>query len=86
MDPRQKHSLVIDALKMALKKRSPGALELVHSDHGSQYTEAEYQNLVRAQGELCSMSRKGACWDNAMAESFFHTLKTELVACEDYRT
>ncbi len=86
MDRRLKRSLVVDALKMALQQRSPRALELVHSDQGSQYTAAEFQNLVRAQGARCSMSRKGSCWDNAVAESFFHTLKTELVACEDYRT
>lgn len=85
MDSRLQRSLVIDALRMALQRRSPQALDLVHSDQGSQYTAAEYQALVGAHGAQCSMSRKGCCWDNAVAESFFHTLKTELVHHNDYR-
>lgn len=86
MDKRLKRSLVVDALRMALERRSPKGLELVHSDQGSQYTAAEFQALVRRQGARCSMSRKGCCWDNAVAESFFRTLKTELVHHQDYRT
>ncbi len=86
MDVRLKRDLVIDALRMALQRRSPKALELVHSDQGSQYTAGDYRNLIDQHGALCSMSRKGCCWDNAVAESFFHTLKTELVNHEDYRT
>ena len=51
---------------------------LVHSDRGSQYCSTEYQGLLKENRLVCSMSRKGNCWDNAVAESFFHTLKTEL--------
>lgn len=86
MAKRLKRDLVIDALQMAIQQRAPQALEVVHSDQGSQYTAADYQALVSQQGAACSMSRKGCCWDNAVAESFFHTLKTELVHHEDYRT
>ena len=70
MDTRLKRALVVEALTMALTRRAPKALKLVHSDQGSQYTAAEYQSLVTQQGAQCSMSRKGCCWDNAVAESF----------------
>lgn len=86
MSTRPKQTLVIDALQMAIDQRIPTELKLVHSDQGTQYSAAQYQRLVRAQGAQCSMSRKGCCGDNAVAESFFHTLKTELVHHEDYRT
>lgn len=86
MNHRLKRALVIDALNMALARRSPQALELVHSDQGSQYTAAQYQQLIDDHGARCSMSRKGCCWDNAVAESFFHTLKSELVNHIDYHT
>ena len=86
MSERLKKRLVVDALDMALKRRAPRALELVHSDQGGQYAAADYQALVKRAGAVRSMSRKGHCWDNAVAESFFHTLKTELVHAEDYRT
>jgi len=86
MGSRLQRNLVIDALRMALDQRSPIALDVVHSDQGSQYTAAEFQALVLKHGAQCSMSRKGCCWDNAVAESFFHTLKTELVHHCDYRT
>ena len=71
--------LVIDALQMARWRRRPGKGLLVHSDRGSQYASGRFQAMLKDQGYICSMSRKGNCWDNAPAESFFHTLKTELI-------
>jgi putative transposase len=75
-------SLVLSALAMALKSRTPSAGLLCHSDRGSQYASLEYQQAPKQAGAVCSMSRKGNCWDNAPTESFFATLKRELV----YRT
>jgi len=71
--------LVRDALAMAIEHRTPEPGLLVHSDQGSQYTAASYRNELAANGMTCSMSRKGECHDNAVAESFFHSLKGELV-------
>lgn len=71
--------LVVDALQMARWRRRPGEGLLVHSDRGSQYASGRFQTVLKNHGYLCSMSRKGNCWDNAPAESFFHTLKTELI-------
>ena len=79
-------SLVTDALTMAVKTRKPGKALLVHSDRGSQYVSESYQGLLTQKGFRCSMSRKGNCWDNAPSESFFHSLKTELVHHEDFQT
>ena len=86
MHKRMKTTLVTDALKMALMRRKVRSPLLLHSDQGSQYASAEYRAALAANGIECSMSRKGNCWDNAVAESFFHTLKTELVHHEDYRS
>jgi len=86
MDSRMTATLVTDALQMAMWKRRPGAGLLVHSDRGSQYASDEYQRLLRDNGFVCSMSRKANCWDNSPSESFFHTLKTELVHHEEYQT
>ena len=86
MDKRIKTELVTDALKMALMRRKIHSPLLLHSDQGSQYAAADYRTMLAANGIECSMSRKGNCWDNAVAESFFHTLKTELVHHEDYRS
>ncbi len=72
--------LTIEALQMALLQRRPTAGLVHHTDRGSQYTATTYQQLLTQQGVTCSMSRRGQCLDNAMAESFFATLKTELVA------
>lgn len=71
--------LVLDALRMAvgLRGKHPGLI--AHTDRGSQYASDDYQTALRAAGFVCSMSRKGDCWDNAPAESFFATLKTEAV-------
>ena len=86
MHQRMKTELVTDALKMALMRRKVRSPLLLHSDQGSQYAAADYRALLATSGIACSMSRKGHCWDNAVAESFFHTLKTELVHHEDYRS
>lgn len=72
-------SLVVEALQKALWKRKFPKEVLVHSDRGSQYCSEEYQQLLIKHDLICSMSRKGNCWDNAPMESFYHTLKTELV-------
>jgi transposase InsO family protein len=72
--------LTLEALQMALQRRRPPAGLVHHTDRGSQYTAERYQQLLSQQGITCSMSRRGQCLDNAMAESFFATLKTELVA------
>lgn len=71
--------LVVDALRMALQQRQLTGRLLHHSDQGSQYASADYQQLLSACGIACSMSRKGNCYDNAVVESFFGTLKSELV-------
>jgi len=86
MDSRMPTSLVNDALTMAIWKRRPNAGLLVHSDRGIQYASDNFQQLLTQHGYRCSMSRKGNCWDNAPSESYFHTLKTELVHHEDFRT
>lgn len=72
--------LVLDALRAALGKRVPAQIGLVfHSDRGSQYAAKDYRAALATSGITCSMSRRGNCWDNAVAESFFSTLKIELV-------
>jgi len=86
MGSRITQELTLSAFKMALWKRKPDRGLLSHSDRGSQYTSKDYRKLLSDHGIVCSMSRKGNCWDNAVAESFFHTLKTELVYHEDYAT
>ena len=86
MSSRMTATLVTDSLQMAMWKRRPAAGLLVHSDQGSQYVSGSYQKLLSDNQFVCSMSRKGCCWDNAVAESFFHTLKTELVYHEDFQT
>ena len=75
-------SLVVSALAMAVAGRQPSEGLLCHSDRGSQYASGDYQQALKDAGILCSMSRKGNCWDNAPTESFFASLKRELV----YRT
>jgi transposase InsO family protein len=77
-------TLAIDALGMALRTRNPEAGLIHHSDRGSQYASGDYQKLLSEHGITCSMSRKGDCWDNAVAESFFSTLKAELVYRTDF--
>lgn len=86
MSNRMKRQLVIDALLMAIWHRKPDKGLLHHSDRGSQYCSQEYQNLLKRHGFACSMSRNGDCWDNAPMESFFHTLKTELIHHRKYKS
>jgi putative transposase len=78
--------LVLDALTMAINQRAPEEDLLAHSDQGSQYTAKVYRDELAAHGITCSMSRKGECHDNAVAESFFHSLKTELVYGARFKT
>jgi transposase InsO family protein len=86
MSERITRQLTLNALAMALRARAPAAGLVHHSDRGSQYASADYRAALVAAGIDCSMSRKGDCWDNAVAESFFATLKTELVHDEDWQT
>lgn len=79
-------SLVLKALQQALWRRKPTYGLCHHSDRGCQYTSEAYQNLLAANGIACSMSGTGNCYDNAVAESFFHTLKTESVSFTRYAT
>jgi transposase InsO family protein len=78
--------LVGDALAMAIQRRDPVAGLIHHSDRGVQYACGPYQQMLEQHGLVCSMSRKGNCYDNALAESFFATLKNELVNHEHYAT
>ena len=77
--------LAMDALNMAINQRGSGPA-ILHSDQGSTYAAGEYRLLLSTHAIRQSMSRKGDCWDNAPMESFFHTLKTELVMHCDYKT
>ena len=76
--------LALEALGQAVRLRRPEIGLLHHSDRGSQYASMEYQDALRQYGVQCSMSRRGNCWDNAVAESFFSTLKVELVHDEHF--
>ena len=78
--------LVCDAMQNAIDRERPEGNVLCHSDRGSQYASECYQKLLKGNGFTCSMSRKGNCWDNAPMESFFGTLKKELVHHERYET
>ena len=78
--------LIIGALNMAIKNGGLKSGLIHHSDRGSQYASNEFQALLKANGVQYSMSRKGDCWDNAVAESFFHTLKVELIHGKTYNT
>lgn len=86
MSERIDRQLVLTALGMAKARRWPAAGLLHHSDRGSQYASEDYRKALEAGLMICSMSRKGNCWDNAVAESFFSTLKMELVYRTDYST
>jgi len=78
--------LPLAALRMAISAQRPGAGLIHHSDRGVQYASSEYRNALQSAGFSASMSRKGDCYDNAPMESFFHTLKTELVHHTQYAT
>lgn len=86
MDERIQSGLVIDALEMAYRRRCPDPGLLHHSDRGSQYASWDYREKLSDYGMEISMSRKGNCWDNAVVESFFGTLKRELVHNRRFRT
>ena len=79
MQHHMRTDIVLDALTLAVGQRIPGPGLMSHSDRGSQYTSDDYQAALRDHGITCSMSGKGNCWDNAVVESFFGTLKNELV-------
>lgn len=86
MSPRMKATLVCDALRMAIWQRKPKPGLIVHSDRGSQYASDAYRQLLALYGCVGSMSRKGNCWDNSVAESFFGHLKQEQVQWQCYQT
>lgn len=86
MDRRMQKSLVIRALLMAINLRQPPPGLLHHSDRGSQYASHAYQALLKQHGMICSMNRKGNCWDNSPVERFFSSLKREWTGDRLYRT
>lgn len=84
MAPHMQTSLISNALKMALEQRRPPRGLILHSDQGSQYASHEYQVLLKQHSIVCSMSRKGNCWDNSPMERFFLNLKMERIWQQDY--
>jgi len=86
MSDRLKDDLTLAALAMAIRQRQPTGDLIHHSDRGSQYVSAAYHARLMRQGIRPSMSRGGDCWDNAVVESFFATLKTELIHQHLFRT
>ena len=86
MNQRMTQQLVCDALTMALFRRRFPKSTIIHSDRGSQYCSQRYQRLIKSHGLRCSMGHRATCYDNAVTESFFHSLKVELVHRERYGT
>lgn len=86
MSERQNRQLATDALVMAIERRKPGPGLIHHTDQGIVYASAVYREILKAHRMLPSMSRKGDCYDNAVAESFFSNLKNELVWGADFKT
>jgi putative transposase len=86
MRSRMKASLVCDAFTMAIWQRQPKAGLIVHSDQGVQYASKAYRHLIKTHGFVGSMSKRGCCWDNAVAEIFFGSLKQERVHWRNYAT
>ena len=86
MSGRMTEQVVVDALQMAWRRRQPTRTLIHHSDQGSQYAGERFQAQLSLQGMRCSMSRRGNCYDNAVAESFFKTLKTELITGRRFPT
>lgn len=86
LDKTMPRELVLSALRQAYFRRKPGTGLVFHSDRGSQYCSKEFRQQLRVYRMVQSQSRKANCWDNACVESFFHTLKTELIYHEDFKT
>jgi len=86
MDERIADTLTQNALKQAVVRRSPGEGLIFHSDRGSQYASSGFKALLACHKFVGSMSKKGDCWDNAVAESFFHTLKVECIRGKIFKT
>lgn len=86
MGSRLTSELAQTALQNAIDGRSPKPGLVIHSDRGKEYYAGEYQQLLKRYGLICSMSRRGNCYDNAVMESFFHSLKVEEVHHQDFRT
>ncbi len=86
VDKHMRTELCIKALENAIRRYRPQPGLIHHSDRGVQYCSKEYQNILKEHGMLCSMSRKGNCYDNACAETFFSTIKCELLYHNKYRT
>jgi putative transposase len=86
MQPRLLTDIVLKALLMAVWRRKPTGEVIVHSDQGSQYTSGDWQKFLKAHNLICSMSRRGNCYDNAVAESFFQLLKRERIKRKTYKT
>jgi putative transposase len=86
IQPHMRADIVIDALSMAWFRRRPAPGLMHHSDRGSQYASHAFQQRLQEYGMVCSMSRKGNCWDNAPTESFFNSLKNERVHGTRYPT
>lgn len=86
MSERMTKKLVIDALQMAIWSRKPPKGLIIHSDRGSQYCSHEYQKILSLHGLICSMSKRGDCYDNAAMESWNHSFKVEAIHGERFAT
>ncbi|MGH8397953.1 MAG: IS3 family transposase [Gammaproteobacteria bacterium] len=86
MSEKNNQALVTDALKMAIEYRQPAVGLIHHTDQGATYTSSAYRAILQTHGMIPSMSRKGDCWDNAVAESFFGNLKNELTWHHTFRS
>ena len=84
LNDHMREGLILEAFNMAISGRDIHETVLLHSDRGVQYRGHEYQNSLKTNGVQCSMSRKGNCWDNAVAESFFKSLKVEWIYKQEY--
>ena len=86
LSKQMSRKLIMNALLMAIWRRRPDQGLIFHSDRGSQYCSTDFREMLQTNGMISSMSRKGDCWDNAVAESFFGSLKTERVFFSNYTT
>ena len=86
MSSRMTSDLVVNAFQMAIAKRDRKVNPMIHSDRGSQYASKLFRDEIKKYNCIQSMSRKGNCWDNAVARSFFSNLKLELVNHEKFKT